>query len=273
MAGVAGPLSRVASGDNARVLRELAGAVERGRPVALATVVQTRRSVPRRAGTKMLVFGDGRTVGTVGGGAMEAAVVEKALAAIGSGMNSLLEYDLLNPADGDPGICGGEVKIYLEPYMPPHTVYVIGCGHVGRSVVDLAHWLGYRTIAIDDREDLISEEALPNADVRFNGSVDQAVAEHPISVDSSVVVVTRSTDLDVAALPHLVGSAARYVGVMGSATRWRTTRDRLIGEGVPVESLDRVHSPIGLEMGAETLEEIAVSILSEIIKVNRTAEV
>lgn len=262
----------MSAGDNAQVLRELAAAVSGSRPVALATVVQTRRSVPRRAGTKMLVFGDGRTIGTVGGGAMEAAVVEEALEAIRRGKNALLEYDLLNPAEGDPGICGGEVKIYLEPYMPPHTVYVIGCGHVGRSVIDLASWLGYRTIAVDDREDLVTEEALPKADVRFHGSVEEAVLEHPVSPDSSIVVVTRSTDLDAAALPHLIDTPARYIGVMGSKTRWRATRDRLVEQGVGRESLDRIHNPIGLEVGAETLEEIAVSIMSEIIKINRTVE-
>ncbi|MDH5372604.1 MAG: XdhC/CoxI family protein [Acidimicrobiia bacterium] len=262
----------MSAGDNAQVLRELAAALESGRSAALATVVQTRRSVPRRAGTKMLVLDDGRTVGTVGGGAMEAAVIAEALEAIRSGKSNLLEYDLLNPAEGDPGICGGEVKIYLEPYMPPHTVYVIGCGHVGSRVVDLAHWLGYRTIAVDDREDLVTEEALPDADVRFHGSVEAALAVHPITADSSIVVVTRSTDLDAAALPHVVDSPARYIGVMGSHTRWRTTSERLIAAGLPAESLGRVHSPIGIEVGAETLEEIAVSIMSEIIKVNRTVE-
>jgi xanthine dehydrogenase accessory factor len=265
-------LSLVSVSDNARVLGDLAEAVQRGRPVALATVVQTRRSVPRRAGTKMLVYEDGRSIGTVGGGAMEAAVIEEALRAIRSGKSMLLEYDLLDPAEGDPGICGGEVKIYLEPYMPPHTVYVIGCGHVGQRVIDLAAWLGYRTIAIDDRGDLVSEAALPKADVRFHGSVEEAVAAHPIAEDSSIVVVTRSTDLDAAALPHLVDSPARYLGVMGSRLRWKTTSDRLIDEGVPRESLDRIHNPIGLEVGAETLEEIAVSIMSEIIKINRTVE-
>jgi len=265
-------LSLVSAGDNARVLRELAAAVQSSRPVALATVVQTRRSVPRRAGTKMLVFGDGRSLGTVGGGAMEAAVVEEALLAIRSGKSTLLEYDLLDPAEGDPGICGGEVKIYLEPYMPPHTVYVIGCGHVGQRVIDLAAWLGYRTVAVDDRQELVSEEALPKADIRFHGSVEEAVAVHPITEDSSIVVVTRSTDLDAAALPHLIDSPARYIGVMGSQIRWKTTSDRLVGEGVPPESLERIHNPIGLEVGAETLEEIAVSIMSEIIKINRTVE-
>lgn len=240
--------------------------------MALATVVATQRSVPRHAGTKMLVYEDGSSLGTVGGGAMEAAVLAEAADALHDGRPRLLEYDLLNPAEGDPGICGGTVKIYLEPFMPAHTVYVIGCGHVGKSVVELAHWLGYRTVAVDDREELVSVEALPHADIRFHGSFEDALDEHPIGPDSSVVVVTRSTDLDAAVLPHVLNSPARYVGVMGSRTRWKATSDRLLAAGISAEELERVHSPIGIEVNAETLEEIAVSIMSEVIAVNRSPE-
>ena len=256
--------------DNIRILGELNAAIEEGRPVALATVVETRRSVPRRAGTKMLVYGDGQTVGTVGGGAMESRVVAAALDAIRSRRSSLLEYDLVNPSKGDPGVCGGELKLYLEPYMPSHTVYVVGCGHVGQAVVDLAHWLGYQTIAIDDRPEYVTNELLPNADVRFLGSVEAALSAHPISEDASVILVTRSPELDVEILPLLLDVPARYVGVMGSKTRWKATRDQLLAAGVSSEQLDRVHVPIGIELNAETLEEIAVSILSEVIKVNRS---
>lgn len=258
------------SADDTRILRQLNAAIEAGRPVALATIVETRRSVPRRAGTKMLIFSDGETAGTVGGGAMESKVVAAGLEAIHDRRSALLEYDLVNPAQGDPGICGGQLKLYLEPYMPSHTVYVIGCGHVGQTVVGLAHWLGYRTIAIDDRPDFVTEELLPNADVRFLGSVPDAIAKHPIAEDSSIIVVTRSPDLDVEIVPHLLDAPARYLGVMGSKTRWNATRTRLIENGASGDGLDRIHVPIGIELNAETLEEIAVSIMSEVIKVNRS---
>ncbi len=117
----------------------------------------------------MLIYADGTIVGTVGGGEMEAKVVSEAQETLRRGRSQMVDYELVNPNEGDPGICGGELTLYLEPYMPPHTIYVIGCGHVGRTVVDLAHWLGYHTIAIDDRPDLVSDEAMPNADVRFGG--------------------------------------------------------------------------------------------------------
>lgn len=262
----------MSAADNRRILHELTEAVTEGRPVVLATIVATRRSVPRHEGTKMLVYRDGATVGTVGGGAMEAAAIEVALGTLRTGRARTVDYELVNPSEGDPGICGGELTIYLEPYMPAHTVYVIGCGHVGRTVVDLAHWLGYQTVAIDDRPDLVSDEAMPNADVRFAGSVKEAIAAHPVPEDASIVVVTRSPELDVAILPDLIATPARYIGVMGSRTRWRSTREHLLASGINASDLDRLHVPIGLDLNAETLEEIAVSILSEVIKINRGDE-
>ena len=251
----------MSAADNVRILRKLHAAVEADRPVVLATIVATRRSVPRHTGTKMLIYADGATVGTVGGGEMEAKVIEEARDAIRKGRARMVEYELVNPQDGDPGICGGELTLYLEPYMPPHTVYVIGCGH--------AHWLGYRTIAIDDRPDLVSEEAMPNADVRVAGTVTNALADNPVTEDSSIIVVTRSPELDVRILPELVDTPARYIGVMGSRTRWRSTREQLVAAGIDDSKLDRLHVPIGIDLNAETLEEIAVSILSEVIRENR----
>lgn len=262
----------MSAADNALILRELNAAVQADRPVVQATIVATRRSVPRHAGTKMLIFGDGATIGTVGGGEMEAKVVTEAQEAIKRGRPRVVEYELVNPNEGDPGICGGELTLYLEPYMPPHTVYVIGCGHVGRTVVDLAHWLGYRTVAVDDRPDLVSKEAMPNADVRFAGTVIDAMATHPVTGDTSIIVVTRSPEVDVRILPGLLGTPARYVGVMGSRKRWNATRDQLVADGVTAEQLERIHVPIGIDLNAETLEEIAVSILSEVIRENRTED-
>jgi xanthine dehydrogenase accessory factor len=254
---------------NAEILNELSAALEAGRPVALVTIVATQRSVPRRAGTKMLVFADGDTIGTVGGGEMEAKAVAAARSAIEARKPQVVTYELVNPNEGDPGICGGELTLYMEPYMSPHSVYVIGCGHVGVAVIDLAHWLGYRTIAIDDRPDLVGEDVLPNADVRFAGSVADAIAAHPVPEDASIIVVTRSPEVDVRILPDLVETPARYIGVMGSRKRWAATRDELLAKGIPAGKLDRLHVPIGIEIKAETLEEIAVSILSEVIRENR----
>jgi xanthine dehydrogenase accessory factor len=252
-----------------QVIFELADAVKNNRPLVLATVIGTRRSAPRHSGTKMLIFGDGATVGTVGGGEMESRVIDAAREVFDDRQPRVVEYALVDPTRGDPGICGGEVEIYLEPYMPQHTVYVIGCGHVGRAVIDLAHWVGYRTVAVDDRAEVLDEAALPNADVLVHGTL--ANLAEPVPEDASVVLVTRNTDLDTAILPEALATPARYIGVMGSTTRWRTVARRLEEAGFASTQLERVRSPIGIEMNAETLEELAVSIISEIVQVNRSA--
>jgi xanthine dehydrogenase accessory factor len=255
--------------DDRRILTDLAEATEARRPVALVTVVATRRSAPRRAGTKMLVHADGRRIGTVGGGAMEARVVAEAARALRDGRTRFLEYDLVDADRGDPGVCGGEISIYVEPYMPAPTVLVVGCGHVGAAVIDLAHWLGYRTVATDDRVELVTEEALPNADVLLPGSIGDVLDTFEITTDTSIVVVTRSADVDVRVIPRLLETPAAYIGVMGSRRRWQITRDQLLSSGVDETRLEQIHNPVGIDLGAETLEEIAVSILAEVIASNR----
>jgi len=214
----------------------------------------------------MLVYADGTTSGTVGGGQVEALIRDDALVALDDGTTRLKQYTLEDPERGDPGICGGTMTISLEPYMPPHTIFVIGCGHVGRAVVDLAHWLGYRTVATDDRAELVTDETMPNAEVRFVGTVEEALAAEPVHENTSIVVVTRSHDMDVEIVPLLLETPARYIGVMGSTRRWTATRERLLEFGVSATAIDRVHVPIGINIGAETVEEIAVSIMSEVIK-------
>ena len=253
------------------LLAEALAAAEGGPPVVVATVVGTQGSVPRHVGTKMLVRPDGSTLGTIGGGRVEQAIIADALAVLGGRRPDSRSYDLRDPGEGDVGICGGTMTVYLEPYMAPHTVFVVGAGHVGRAVVDLAHWLGYRTVVVDDRAELVEPDAQPHADVRIAGTVAEALDRHPVTEDTSVVVVTRSHELDAEIVPLLVGTPARYVGVMGSKRRWQATRRAIEDAGVDASTVDRIHNPIGLDIGAESVEEIAVSIMSEVIAANARA--
>ena len=262
------------------LLRQLAEAVDGGVAVASATVVDTSRSVPRRAGAKMLVFRDGSISGTVGGGEMEARVVSEAVAALADGRCRLLSYRLVDPGRGDPGVCGGDVQIFVEPHMPEPTVIVMGYGHVGRAVAQLAGWLGFRVVATDDRPMTAGDASegldpgVPGGDGAPDelviGSVDDLLEGRTLDQDVSVVLVTRNVDVDAAALPALLATDAGYVGVMGSERRWATTRARLEAEGVDPAALDRVHAPIGIEVGAETPEEIALSIMAEVVAHRRT---
>ncbi|MFO7536680.1 MAG: XdhC/CoxI family protein [Chloroflexota bacterium] len=252
-----------------KILSELLEAQADGTPVVLATVVKARGSVPRRSGAKMLVYEDGRISGTIGGGEMESRVIEEAQVILTAGHPRLLTYALVAPERGDPGVCGGEVEIYLEPYLPPATVYVVGCGHVGQAVAYLAHWLGFRVVANDDRAELASPEVMPYADAHIPGPFTEVLTQQPLTRSSYVVLVTRNVMVDLEILPHLVAVPAPYIGVMGSQRRWAHTRQLLQERGLSDEQVATFHSPIGIELQAETPEEIAVSIMAEIIKVRR----
>jgi xanthine dehydrogenase accessory factor len=246
------------------LLRIVTDAVDRGRSAALVTVVDTQRSVPRRAGAKLVVTSDGLTFGTIGGGEMEARCISEARDALADGRPRRLHYDLLDATGGDPGVCGGSVELYVEPFMPTRTVVVVGCGHVGRAVVDLAAWLGYRVVATDDRAELATAEALPSASAVFAGPVSEVLAAESIGAHTAIIMVTRNMAVDLEALPPLLASGAGFVGVMGSRRRWEQTHAALLARGVTESELARVHSPIGVEIAAETPEEIAVSILAEV---------
>ncbi len=217
----------------------------------------------------MLVYADGSTDGTVGGGEMESRVVTASLAALADRQPRRLTYSLVDPGAGDPGVCGGDVELYLEPYMPTTRVFVVGIGHVGRAVIELATWLGYDVLAWDDREEVIEELG---GDVTVApGSITDAVAAHPLDEHTRVVMVTRNVDLDTTILPVLLATPTPTIGLMGSSRRWATTRTKLLDAGVPEADLQRVQSPVGLEIAAETPAEIAVSILAQVIGHERGA--
>lgn len=259
----------IAQEESGRVLKALVAALDAGEAAVLATVVRARGSTPRQAGTKMLVDAHGRTTGTIGGGQMEALVVQQAAEALQDGQTRLLPYSLVEPERGDPGVCGGEVEIYLEPYLPQVRLLIIGCGHVGRALAWLAHGLGYRVAVTDDRTELVTPELIPHADVYLPGSIEAALAAFPVTSNTYVAAVTRNVLIDRAILPHLLNTPAPYIGIIGSRRRWEETKRLLLADGLSEEQLQRFHSPVGLELRAETPEEIAVSIMAEIIMLRR----
>ena len=234
---------------------------------ALCTVVKSEGSTPRHVGSKMLVYADGHFIGTVGGGDLEHRVMDEAWIAISEGTARTLKYSMVDPSRGDPGVCGGTVEVFVEPILPPAMVVVLGAGHVGKAVVHLAKWLGFRVAVCDDRAEFCTSEATPGADVYYPIEMGKLVDHLKINRLTYIVVTSRGSSVDVLGLPNLLETSASYIGVIGSKRRWLTTVKGLKEKGVSEEKIARVHSPMGLELNAETPEEIAVSILAEILMI------
>jgi len=249
------------------ILATINDAFEEGKPVALCTVVNTKGAVPRHASAKMIVFGDGKTLGTVGGGEVESLVRREALESLKDGKTRFLNYDLIDIKKGDPGVCGGSVAIYVEPYLRKPTVVVVGAGHVGRSVAYLASWLGFHVVISDDRGDLCTPEITPGGNEYLPVPMQEIPKHMVIDSQTYLVLVTRGVDVDVAGLPALLESDAPYIGLIGSKRRWEHTQEKLRASGISEEADQRIKSPIGLAIHAETPDEIAVSIMAEIISI------
>jgi len=240
-----------------------------GQPAALATVIRARGSVPRHETSKMLVFADGRIVGTVGGGELENRTIEEAKQVAREGQARIIAHSLIDPARGDAGVCGGEVEVFIEPIMPPATLLIVGAGHVGRALAHLARWMGYRVVVTDDRADLCTHDFIPDADEFVVGPTTEALSKIRIDHQTYAASVTRGYLFDVDAVPILLDTPAPYIGVIGSRRRWMMAVKDLKAKGFSDESLARIRAPIGLEIEAETPEEIAVSIMAEIVMLRR----
>jgi xanthine dehydrogenase accessory factor len=232
----------------------------------LCTIIRTRGSTPRHAASKMLVYPDGHILGTVGGGGLEQHVITASLEALRDGQPRLLEFNMVDPSRGDVGVCGGTVEVFVEPILPKPVLVVIGAGHVGKAVAHLAHWLGFRVAVSDDRAEFCTPDAIPDADEFYPCSLADLPDRLTITPWTYLVLTTRGVDVDVPGLPALLDTPAAYLGVIGSQRRWAETRKQVLKAGVSEEKLAHVYTPIGLDIHAETPEEIAVSILGQIIE-------
>ncbi|MFN8433903.1 MAG: XdhC family protein [Anaerolineales bacterium] len=249
------------------IFQALAELEKNNQPAALCTVVKSEGSTPRHVGSKMLVYPDGTFIGTVGGGDLEHRVLDEAWMALSDGQPRHLHYTMSDPSRGDPGVCGGQVEVFVEPILPPATLVIIGAGHVGKAVVHLAKWLGFHVVVNDDRAEFCTPEATPGADAYYPVEMGKLAESLKITNRTYLVVTSRGSSVDALGLPSLLESEAAYIGVIGSKRRWATTVKALKENGVKEELIAKVHSPMGLELQAETPEEIAVSIMAEVLLV------
>lgn len=253
---------------NQEVFAALSDALQQGEEVALVTIVASTGSTPQRVGAKMLVFADGRTVGTIGGGCYENDAFWKAREAIANRKPLNMKFELNDDFAQETGlVCGGQMEVFIEPVEPSPAVYVFGAGHVGYFVAKMAHDVGFRVHVIDDREKFANAE-------RFGDGIDVIVEQIPTWIDNHrlpptayAVIVTRGHTHDLDALRALTAHPLRYLGLIGSKAKVKRIYDALLEEGVQPDTLREVHAPVGLDIGAITPQEIAVSIVAELIAV------
>ncbi len=241
-----------------------------GEPAALVTVTATEGSTPQKAGAKMVVYADGRIVGTIGGGCVEAEMTWRARQVIDDRRPQNASYDLTPDQAGEDGlVCGGRMQVFIEPIEGTPTLCLFGAGHVSQPLARLAKGAGFRVEVVDDRLKFANRERFPDADLIVVDGFAAAQDRLTLGRNTYAVVVTRGHGGDAEALKAVLGRGLRFVGLLGSKPKLVHVVTALEEQGVPHEELARVHCPLGIEIGAVTPEEIAVSVLAEMIAVRR----
>jgi xanthine dehydrogenase accessory factor len=242
-----------------------------GKRAVMATIVHTNGSIPSFESSRMLVREDGSILGTIGGGCVEAEVWAAAKDVLKLEAPRKMTFNLNNEASYDNGlICGGTLEVFVEPILPQPTLYIFGGGHVSMALAQAAHTAGFSIGVIDDREQYANKERFPMATEIYT-SYEESYEKIKPNASSYLVIVTRGHKDDMRVLQWAVGTDARYVGMIGSKRKVLSVYQALEREGIPSEKFDHVHAPVGLEIGALTPYEIAISIAAELIAVRRGA--
>jgi xanthine dehydrogenase accessory factor len=256
---------------NHEVFAALGEALKNGEEVALVTIVAANGSTPQRVGAKMLVYTDGRTVGTIGGGCYENEALWKAREALKTRKAVSVRYELADDFAAESGlICGGQMDVFIEPIEPSPAVYIFGAGHVGQFVARVAHDAGFRVHVIDDREKFANRERFPDAAEIVVDDIPTWLQRTALPASAYGVIVTRGHRHDLDALRALAPRKLRYLGLIGSRAKVKRIYDVVVEDGsVGVDQLEHVYAPIGLDIGAVTPQEIAVAIVAELIAIRR----
>ncbi len=252
--------------DETNVFAALEERRSRGIPCVLVILVDSQGSVPAKKGAKMLVTENGRSFGTVGGGALEEAAKETARQVLTEGRPRLIHLDL-NEAAGYA--CGGRASLYIEPVLPAPKLIVCGAGHVGRAVCHLGAYAGLTVTVVDDRKDMLDAESLPDAHDRLVCGFDDPFSGIDMDAETFVVVCTRAHAHDLEVVQTALATPAPYIGLLGSKRKRASFFKKLRQAGFSEENLKRIHTPVGLDIGAVTPREIAFSIVGELIEQRR----
>lgn len=244
-----------------------------GQKCAVATIVEVNGSIPSYESAKMLVREDGSMLGTIGGGCVEAEVWNAAREVIDTEKPRHLTFSLGQDAAYDNGlICGGQMNIFVEPVTPQPRAYIFGGGHVSKSISRIAAMAGFATVVIDDREAFSNAQRFPEADATYAAPYEEVFPKLAVTSSSYVVIVTRGHRDDMRVLRWAVTTDARYIAMIGSKRKTISVVHELEKEGFARDMFGKVFAPMGLEIGAETPEEIAVSVVAEMIALRRAPE-
>ncbi|MGC8816403.1 MAG: XdhC family protein [Candidatus Hadarchaeum sp.] len=248
------------------IYRKINELLEKGETFAVVTIVKTEGSTPRKAGARMIVLPDGKTFGTIGGDCVEAGAVAEALEALKEGKPKTFTVALKEEELGGIGMkCGGMAEVYIEVINPRPKLLIIGGGNIGAQLAKLGHDIGFEVTVIDPA---VKKENLPEYVKVIPEPVENGVKMVEITRQTYVVIAT-GHKYDEDALKAVINSNATYIGMVGSKRKAAVTLKKLIEEGFAEDKVKTVHTPVGLDIGAETPEEIAVSIMAEIIKERR----
>jgi len=253
------------------ILKEALGRINKGVTIALVTIVETKGSTPREVGAKMVVDKDGLIAGTIGGGITEAKVIEEAKQAMMEGKGRFLVYHLTKEAAAlDEGaICGGDMKVFIDVLQPKEEVLIFGAGHCAACVSKLAKTVGFKVTIIDDRKEFANQDRFPEADEIIAEETEKVLTHLKVTPSTYIIILTRGHLKDEEVLGSIIRSGAAYVGMIGSRKKNATVFQHLEEQGISQDELAKVHAPIGIDIKAQTPEEIAVSIMAEIIQARR----
>jgi xanthine dehydrogenase accessory factor len=243
-------------------------AAQKGQSYAFATVVDaTVKGTPQKAGAKMVVLADGSLFGTIGGGRNEKAAREECLKAITTGKPQMITYDYFG-GEGQ-SVCGGQIKVFIEPFIGKKKLVICGAGHIALPLSAIAKILNFQVTVIDNRPEYANRERFPHVDVIVVGSHAKELAKLPLDANTCVMVVTQGNEFDFECLRAVIKNDLNYLGVISSKPKRVKFFNRLKAEGIEPKYLQRVKIPAGIDIGAMTPEEIAVSIMAEVVSVVR----
>ncbi len=247
------------------LFENIAELIKSGKPAAFAVVIKTEGSTPRRVGAKMIIMRDGTTIGTLGGGDLEKKVIDEGINVIKQGKPKIASLTLDIEEGKLDMMCGGKLDIYIEPILPKAKLTIFGAGHITRALAPLMQMAGFQVSVADDSQDLLQKEKFPEIEDLILTDMEQFAEGLPPDPNAYIVILSRGFSRDEAILRKLIQKDCKYIGMIGSMRKITTMKENLQRQGIPREAFNKLRTPVGLDIGAETPEEIAISIAAEII--------